>query len=301
VTEDKKTDAPSCAGTEKFEDMSVDCTPSEISVKVSECAFINQKIDVAHVHIAKPGESCQRKIDDGFLYFTLPTNTDCGTIIEHKTTEIKYKNRLHAVTGHNNGAISRSRSIEIDFSCSIELDKQVSLTSGITPLHSKLTKIAMENQVGTFDVAMGLFTDKTFSEEVTEDNFSVNVPEPLFIGLQLSDTNMVLSAEKCWATPSEHSDDDTQYVFIDNSCSNVGDSEILDIQANGNGASVNFALASFTFTDLPEAQLFIHCNVHLCDPAFDDCELECNARRRRRSAESNLPPIAIGPVKIINL
>ena len=59
----------------------------------------------------------------------------------------------------------------------------------------------MENQIGTFDVSMTLFTDKTFKNEVDEDNFSISVPEPLFVGLELSNGSMILSTEKCWATP----------------------------------------------------------------------------------------------------
>merc|ERR1712048_498381 len=296
------TDETKYLGTEKLEDMSVDCSPSGISVKINECAFINQKIEISHVQIAKPGEKCIRKVVEGFLTFSLPTNSNCGTKVDHEETQIKYSNRLHAVTGHTHAPISRSRSIEIDFSCSIELDKMVSLKSGITPLHAKLTKIMLENKVGSFDVSMALFTDDTFTNEVDEESFFVNVPEPLFVGLELSDGDLVLTAEKCWATPSGNPEDEIRYAFIDNSCSNVEDSKTLDISSNGKGASVNFSLASFTFLDLPEAQLFIHCNVHLCDPAFDKCDPECsNARRRRRSTQTNLSSIVIGPVKVRNL
>merc|ERR1712176_1413549 len=110
-----------CTGNEKLEDMMVDCSPSKISVKVSECAFINQKIDVSQVKISKPSEECKRELIDGMLTFSLPTNSKCGTEISLDENEIRYSNRLHAVTDDKNSVISRSRSIEIDFSCSLTL------------------------------------------------------------------------------------------------------------------------------------------------------------------------------------
>merc|ERR1712203_1233594 len=180
--------------------------------------------------------------------------------------------------------MGRSRSIEIDFSCSLTLDKLVSLTSGISPLLAKMTKIELENKEGSFDVSMGVFTDNQYTTQVTDEKFSVNVPEPLFIGLELSDNAMVLDTTKCWATPSADAND-----------------ELLKIETNGKGSKVQFQLASFSFIDNAEAQIFIHCNVHLCDPALEKCEPDCSSgRRRRRSTGSYLPPIAIGPVFVKN-
>merc|ERR1711920_151836 len=103
---------------------------------------------------------------------------------------------------------------------------------------------------------------------------------------------MVLDTTKCWATPSDNAEDALQYIFIEKSCSAIGDEELLKIHSNGQGDKVQLSLASFSFLDDADAQIFIHCNVHLCDPAIETCAPDCgSARRRRRSAGSSLPPI----------
>jgi len=270
-------------------------------VSISVCAFKNRDIDISKVTLSKPGNNCGHKVEDGNLKFQIPTSEECGTQIKNENDQFLYSNKIHSVVGEVHGVISRSRSFEIDFSCSLKQDKLVSLTQGITPLLAKLTKIEVANKEGSFDVSMGLFTNDKFDTQVTDENFSVNVPEPLFIGLELSEGGLVLDATKCWATPSDNPEDALQYIFVEKSCSAIGDEELLEIDDNGTGTKVNLKLASFSFLDDAEAQIFIHCDVHLCDPDLETCEPDCSSgRRRRRSANSYLPPIAIGPVHVRN-
>ena len=47
-----------------------------------------------------------------------------------------------------------------------------------------------------------------------------NVPELMHIGATLDsdEERLKLQLEECWATPSSNSEDETKYIFIENSC-----------------------------------------------------------------------------------
>ena len=47
-----------------------------------------------------------------------------------------------------------------------------------------------------------------------------NVPELMHIGATLDsdEDRLKLQLQECWATPSSNSEDETKYIFIENSC-----------------------------------------------------------------------------------
>ena len=47
-----------------------------------------------------------------------------------------------------------------------------------------------------------------------------NVPELMHIGATLDsdEERLKLQLQECWATPSSNSEDETKYIFIENSC-----------------------------------------------------------------------------------
>ena len=57
--------------------------------------------------------------------------------------------------------------------------------------------------------------------------------------------------------------DEYQYVFIENFCPKETDTSILEVHQNGSGQMFQFDLASFMFTDEPDAEIFMHCDVSL--------------------------------------
>ena len=95
-------------------------------------------------------------------------------------------------------------------------------------------------------------------------------------------------------TFSENPGDINSYTFISDFCSNE-EKENLEIFVRGQ--SSGFGLASFIFTDRPESTIFLHCELHACDPTEQSCETHCNTRKRRQVSE-NLVSIRVGPVKI---
>lgn len=68
-------------------------------------------------------------------------------------------------------------------------------------------------------------------------------------------------------------------------------------------ATVQFTLEAFVWnSDQPE--IWLHCDVMVCDPYEEDCEKDAeeNPRRRRSNAESKLQQtiqtMKIGPIRI---
>ena len=91
----------------------------------------------------------------------------------------------------------------------LQLDKIVSLASGVSPLVTNI-EVELETKESTFEVSMAVFTDRSFAEPVS-DNYTVNVPDKLFVGLVLAggEGGMILQGRSCWATPRYHS----KYIF----------------------------------------------------------------------------------------
>merc|ERR1712003_597232 len=101
---------------------------------------------------------CFSHLEEGNVTFWIPTNQQCGTQIKNENDQLTYSNKIHSFSGKQTGVITRSKSVEVDFSCSLNLDKLVSLAHGITPILTKVTEIKVPNKKGTFEVSMGLFT-----------------------------------------------------------------------------------------------------------------------------------------------
>ena len=63
----------------------------------------------------------------------------------------------------------------------------------------------MDNKAATFNVAMQVWTDKTFATEVAKD-YTVQVPGQIYISATLTEGlgTIALQGRKCWATPRYH-------------------------------------------------------------------------------------------------
>ena len=179
-------------------------------------------------------------------------------------------------------------------------------------------EITLDTKESKFEVQMGIWTDDSFTAAVAND-FTVQVPDKLYISAALvgGESAMVIQGRKCWATPryncisrnrqginfnfSSDPTDAAQYVFINNFCSTESDTSVLEVYQNGIAQMFQFGLASFLFSDEPAAQIFLHCEVRICDPAVETCQLPCDGsgNRRRRSVDNNLASMKIGPIHVV--
>ena len=60
---------------------------------------------------------------------------------------------------------------------------------------------------------------------------------------------------------SSDPEDAAQYVFIDNFCSTESDTTLLEVYKNGIGQVFEFGLASFTFNEDADVEIYLHCQV----------------------------------------
>ena len=118
----------------------------------------------------------------------------CGSNITYNDTHIIYKNAVQGVIGALGSVISRERVFMVEFTCEYDRVLDLSAETEIDVMLSHY-RVDIEEQEGEFDVQMGLFTDATF-ETVAPVNYSISVPEVLYIGVQMpaatANPNLVL-------------------------------------------------------------------------------------------------------------
>merc|ERR1712227_1098458 len=122
------------------------------------------------------------------------------------------------------------------------------------------------------------------------------------IHIQVHSGDMTVQLETCWATPSSNPDDSVQYPFIQNYCGDedeLNTYETLVVHQNGASGSGQFSIDSFKFVDSDSGvEMFIHCDVTLCNPNEEDCSVcQAGGSRRRRSASVHSTG-TIGPVTV---
>ena len=92
-----------------------------------------------------------------------------------------------------------------------------------------------------------------------------------------------------------------QYEFITDFCGDPYELDVyqtLDIYSNGMSNAVEIRLESFAFSEQDESDLYLHCEVRICDPNVESCEPTCSSARRRRSTDSATARMAIGPIRV---
>ena len=101
--------------------------------------------------------------------------------------------------------------------------------------------------------------------------------------------------------------DTTRYAFIEGYCGDddeLNTYETLTIHQNGGSGilplSGQFSIDSFKFVASDDAvEMYIHCDITLCDSSVEDCTTCQSSSRRRRSAGSaGEGHGTIGPIKI---
>ena len=96
---------PECAGTELLEDAQTICASTGLTLRVPDCAFLNQNMDPNEFYIAGPNEAdrlhptadntCGGKKDANFYIFEIKNELrDCGTILKSNSTHLTYTNAI---------------------------------------------------------------------------------------------------------------------------------------------------------------------------------------------------------------
>jgi len=304
-----------CAGDETVEGSStVTCDAGGMTVAINKCAFDNMgNLDVAEAFMNGPssagadtndgGDACKGVLTGDDYVFTSMLGT-CGNAVNNNGTHMSYVNAVQAQQGTSNDVITRKRTLMIDFGCDFALDHILTLEEGFSPTITNI-EVDMGTEEGEFEVTMAVYTDDQFTDVMTGP-LELNVPDPIHV--QISNDDLTVQLEKCWATPTNDPADALQYPFIDGFCGDddeINTYESLVVHKNGQDGESRFSLESFMFNDNADAEIYIHCDISLCDSDTEQCEPLCDGsgnfqkRRRRRSAGQNGHGVAsVGPFKV---
>ena len=152
---------------------------------------------------------------------------------------------------------------------------------GIGEVAREEHNVVLDVKESVLDLSMALYTSSDFSTLAGSD-FQLRVPAEAYIGIEAElpvDYNVRL--ENCWATPTSYPTDETAYTMIDSGC--VVDTEIDYVQVITSGLTdkARFSFDSFIFGNDPEAKVFVHCDVYICDSINEDCTMNnCSSNRK---------------------
>ena len=123
------------------------------------------------------------------------------------------------------------------------------------------------------------------------------IPNPIFAKLDLVDAepDLAIKIKKCWATPSSDEDGPISYVFIDNYQVASGEDDEVTLIENCAGSSGAFSVNSFAFGK-DNAEVYLHCDIDICNSRLNDCMCATHARKRRNADEENQIQMSVGPV-----
>ncbi|CAJ1063818.1 deleted in malignant brain tumors 1 protein-like [Xyrichtys novacula] len=142
---------------------------------------------------------------------------------------------------------------------------------------------------------MSLYRNSAYTVTYPSGRVSLPVGSPLYIGVVVPgrDPSFVVVLDNCYASHSPSSHDPRQYPLIRNKC--PVDSRRVFVTENGRSSHARFTAMLF----LPDnsREIYLHCNLSLCDQRRSICVPFC-ARRRNRSVSNSdaMESLTIGPV-----
>jgi len=278
-----------------FQASTLTCAPNSLKLTVPYCAYAASHVTVPDVHIG--GDNDANKVaacvgsvyddadvlqgEDGFdtaskVVYDI-TADECGITNPNTDTHIVYSGKLFAKSGSANDVISREKLIDMELMCDFSREVSVSVDQVFQPLVSSV-EITMDTVTSQFGVDMELFSESTYTTALDAEH-QVNVPDPIYAKISLDVTeNLALQIKKCTATPTADGSGDKVYKFIDNYAALETDD--MELTQNCEDKTAKFWINSFAFVTEEEAtnaNVYLHCEVHVCDLDNDVGGCTCDA------------------------
>merc|ERR1712106_404327 len=312
----------------------LECEPNKVTLTVPYCAFVKANFDVSSAYIGGDDKSHKKKECLGTLFTSAgkpyagtkplimldgeeyesadPTTKpayvkyefesgQCGISTSSDETNIFYEGVLFGQVGIKTGVISRQQDIDIPLKCDFSKDLTISVDNFFTPLISSVN-VALESVSSEFDVEMSLYADSEM-KKILNEGHEISVPDPVYAKVAIQEVDFNVQLKKCWATPSPNPADKTSFVFIDDFKPSAGS---MEVTANcDKGPVAAFWIESFIFSDLPaeaDHQVYLHCDIHLCDgEKGQDCSCGNGNVRKRRALMEEAPhaTLKVGPINFI--
>ncbi|XP_053410781.1 pancreatic secretory granule membrane major glycoprotein GP2 [Nycticebus coucang] len=261
----------------------LDCGDREMQVNLDKCLLgglgFGEEV-IAYLRDRNCSSIMQTE-EKSWVSVTSPVQASaCGNIVERNQTHAIYKNTVSLVDDF----IIRDTILNVNFQCAYPLDMKVSLQTALKPIVSSLN-ISVDGN-GEFTVRMALFQDQNFTNPYEEPMAVLSVDTMLYVGaiLERGDTSRFnLLLRNCYATPTEDKADPVKYFIIRNSCPNQRDSTI-HMELNGRSSESRFSVQMFMFAGHYDL-VFLHCEIHLCDPLDEQCPPSCSRNQVRSEVQ----------------
>ncbi|KAL2101800.1 hypothetical protein ACEWY4_003561 [Coilia grayii] len=274
------------------------CSSSTGTMSLCRCLLFEAGFSAHTLHLNDP--SCNGTLQDGRVEFLFDNdNHICGTSLRSNSTHFIYENEIHGDANYASGPISRERRINLPFSCVYPLRQTLSMNVDINPLESIVTK-RLPGGEEIYQVRMIPYEDAGFSHAYS-GRVNVVVDQRLYVEVRVDgvDSRQIATViDSCWATPVNQPNYHIRWDLVRNECPNPNDRTVELVQ-NGVSTSGRFSFRMFTFAE-DASKAYLHCSVHLCLVANDDCTAHCYPGyplRRRRSVDfHDSAAISLGPL-----
>ncbi|GCB82708.1 hypothetical protein scyTo_0022067 [Scyliorhinus torazame] len=145
-----------------------------------------------------------------------------------------------------------------------------------------VVNVVLPEGAGTYEVVMIMYRDPQYQETFTQTPVTLSVNDRVYIGIRASGIDpdqFVLTLDNCWTTPVSNPSSQTRWSLISNQCPNT----LSEVQIAESGISPigRFSFAVFKFVG-DVNQLYLHCQIQLCNFQTTRCSASCPAGRNIR-------------------
>ncbi|XP_041941221.1 alpha-tectorin-like isoform X1 [Alosa sapidissima] len=294
--EDHPRPQPECYDSVEF------CSSSTGTMSLSRCQLFEAGFSSDTLRLNDP--SCNGTLQDGRVEFLFDNdNHVCGTSLRSNSTHFIYENSIHGEANSASGPISRERRINLLFCCVYPLTQTLSMNIEINPLESRITK-KLPGGEGSYHVRMIPYEDAGFSHAFS-GRVNVAVNQQIYVAVQVDGVDsrqIAMVIDSCWATPVNQPNYHIRWDLIRNRCANPNDNTV-ELVENGVSTTGRFSFRMFTF-NANSSKVYLHCSIHLCLVANNDCTAHCYPgyhQRHRRSVDfHDSASISLGPLVLAN-
>ncbi|XP_043939934.1 pancreatic secretory granule membrane major glycoprotein GP2-like isoform X2 [Protopterus annectens] len=229
-----------------------------------------------------------------FVYnFTSGSSSSCNPALSVNATHAAFSVPVWFKVNTTNQVVILYNDIMANYTCAYPLNMNTSLDFGVNPFLS--TSNLTVAGVGTYTTVLQLCKNSNCTETYKPSDMPlyVRVESILYFKATVfgpDPSKFSLKIQTCYATPTNNSNDLTQYPLIQNGCP-VAPGVILYI--DGNSTTVEYSMRMIKFGDSPN--VFIYARFILC---LGTCTPSCRSRDGQQPNILGRTDISSGPFKV---
>ncbi|NXP07826.1 DMBT1 protein, partial [Thinocorus orbignyianus] len=234
---------------------------------------------------------CTPTVTPHEVIFNIPYDS-CGTIREGNDDTINYSNMIKVTSSGR--IIKRKKNIHIHTSC-----KMLQNTWMQIMYVAEDTVDVNENQFGRYNMHIGFYDSSSFSRQVCDSPFYIDLNENVYVQASLhnSDQNLTIFVDTCVASPDLRDFNTLAYDIIRNGC--VRDSSYVTYHSPYSHLA-RFKFNAFEFISRHES-VYLRCELVVCrlNDYSSRCYRGCVSRSKRDTSPSEEKlDVVVGPLKL---